>query len=289
MSSPAHRCSCCGTAVTSAFTLHAYDAAPEHLKMRFIHSGYRVGFSLPLCFRSIFWAHNQTGNIWSHLLGFLLFVFIMYDTQVNVLKEGNIRHRIVFALFHLSVQLCFLASSAFHTFNSHSRAAYYYLNRLDCSGAGIILEGGYTISIAYGFHDHPSWMAFHLIGLHFVFLCVIIISLSPYFRNPRHNVQRVALFSIIFFYLFVFALHHWQIFGMESQEWAYFRPMMDGTPVLAIGALIYASRVPERFAPGFFDVLGCSHQLWHLSIVLSALIHHTRSVHYCQWLGACYE
>jgi adiponectin receptor len=39
------------------------------------------------------------------------------------------------------------------------------------------------------------------------------------------------------------------------------------------GAGIYAARVPERLAPGRFDVLGCSHQIFHGLVLLAAGVH----------------
>ena len=39
------------------------------------------------------------------------------------------------------------------------------------------------------------------------------------------------------------------------------------------GAGIYAARVPERFAPGRFDLLGASHQLFHCLVVAAAGSH----------------
>lgn len=40
----------------------------------------------------------------------------------------------------------------------------------------------------------------------------------------------------------------------------------------ALGFCIYASKVPERFAPGYFDYLLASHQLWHVMVVTGAII-----------------
>ena len=34
-----------------------------------------------------------------------------------------------------------------------------------------------------------------------------------------------------------------------------------------VGALLLILKVPERFAPGWFNFVGNSHQLWHLLVV----------------------
>ena len=39
-------------------------------------------------------------------------------------------------------------------------------------------------------------------------------------------------------------------------------------PVLG-GALVYASKFPERWSPGRFDFVGSSHNLWHLVVLVA--------------------
>ena len=40
-----------------------------------------------------------------------------------------------------------------------------------------------------------------------------------------------------------------------------------------IGAALYAARVPERWYPGRFDVVGSSHQIFHVLVVTAAVVH----------------
>ena len=40
-----------------------------------------------------------------------------------------------------------------------------------------------------------------------------------------------------------------------------------------IGAGIYAARIPEKWHPGKYDVLGSSHQIFHLFVVAAAASH----------------
>jgi adiponectin receptor len=52
-----------------------------------------------------------------------------------------------------------------------------------------------------------------------------------------------------------------------------------------LGAFIYAFRVPERWFPGKFDIIGHSHQIFHCLVVAGACIHYT-GIYYMQvwWL-----
>lgn len=40
-----------------------------------------------------------------------------------------------------------------------------------------------------------------------------------------------------------------------------------------VGAMIYALRIPERFAPGKFDKFGSSHQIFHVFVLAAASTH----------------
>jgi adiponectin receptor len=43
---------------------------------KYIETGYRIGYDTNYkAFMSLFELHNETGNVWSHLLGALLFVW----------------------------------------------------------------------------------------------------------------------------------------------------------------------------------------------------------------------
>ena len=50
-----------------------------------------------------------------------------------------------------------------------------------------------------------------------------------------------------------------------------------------LGAIVYASRFPERLAPGWFDLLGHSHQLWHLIVISATVTLYHGIVHLIVW------
>ena len=72
------------------------------------------------CFRSVFSLHNETVNIWTHLLGFLFFLVLMVKDLVWA--QDHIRDTADYgatALQLLTYQACMLASSLFHTLSCH--------------------------------------------------------------------------------------------------------------------------------------------------------------------------
>ena len=46
---------------------------------RFLKTGHRIFFhTYPDCVRSMFMLHNETINIWSHFIGVLIFLFMIF-------------------------------------------------------------------------------------------------------------------------------------------------------------------------------------------------------------------
>jgi adiponectin receptor len=71
-------------------------------------------------------------------------------------------------------------------------------------------------------------------------------------------------------------LHGLQMFGFDQMT----RQIGLGWLLLQgflyiLGATIYAARVPERLRPGKFDILGSSHQIFHVLVVCAAVAHLT--------------
>ena len=56
--------------------LHVHDV-PDHHKEISILTGYRQRLEYSDCMKSIFKLHNETINIWTHLLGFVFFFMLM--------------------------------------------------------------------------------------------------------------------------------------------------------------------------------------------------------------------
>ena len=59
------------------FQLLNIQEVPDHHKEISITGGYRQRLDYKECICSIFWLHNETVNIWTHLLGFFFFFSLM--------------------------------------------------------------------------------------------------------------------------------------------------------------------------------------------------------------------
>ncbi|GAA6090017.1 adiponectin receptor protein 1b [Tachysurus ichikawai] len=78
--------------------------------------------SFRACFGSIFRIHTETGNIWTHLLGLILFICLGTLTMLrpNVSFMAPLQEKVVFGMFFLGAVLCLCFSWLFHTVYCHS-------------------------------------------------------------------------------------------------------------------------------------------------------------------------
>lgn len=85
--------------------------------------GYRpINNSYRDCFYSLFQLHNETGNIWSHLLGAILFIWLRIKLNQNdLMKSLNKVDVFCFDFYFFGAIICFTFSTCFHLFVSHSK------------------------------------------------------------------------------------------------------------------------------------------------------------------------
>lgn len=78
-----------------------FDEAPEYMQDNaFIVTGYRAGYSYKESFISLFHLHNETGNIWTHLLGFFFFAYLVfYSWNAPELVSLHVEDKIVLTIF----------------------------------------------------------------------------------------------------------------------------------------------------------------------------------------------
>lgn len=178
----------------SKFSLHKYEDLPEYMKdNHYITDGYRVHFTYKLCVQSLFRWHNETLNIWTHLIAAMLFFVLMIFTftifledpngtikSLNLLTNPEIGYDIlVFIIFLIVAQIQMIASAIFHTFGCSSPHSFTWLAKLDYSGIyrnahwvlnlllGItfMIVGSYYPPLYYGFRCFDTPRIVYLTGI----------------------------------------------------------------------------------------------------------------------------
>eukprot|EP01027_Heterolobosea_sp_BB2_P012443 GEZU01018036.1.p1 GENE.GEZU01018036.1~~GEZU01018036.1.p1 ORF type:complete len:314 (+),score=77.83 GEZU01018036.1:647-1588(+) len=248
----------------------------------FIEYGYRLNFSFGLCCKSLFKIHNETTNIWTHMVGFFLFASLAIYTMFFV--DLDVKHKTVFLIFLFSAQKCMLFSTLFHLFGCMSPVAFFKLLQLDYAGICALIGGSMLVVIYEGWYCHRQWKWVYLGFATIIVVVGIIACLMKSFYTPSYVGLRTALFVAMAASGIVPTLHLLYHIRFESRElnmiiW----PVILQYGVYGIGVAVFAARIPERWFPGKLDLIGVhSHSLMHMFVVTAAFIHYLSSVNYIQ-------
>ena len=121
----------------------------------YIHTGYRqISNSYLESFRSCFYVHNETGNIYSHLLAALWMMVlpaILYPRANERYPDANKDDWTVFGLFFVGGILCYSFSVAYHVFTNHSQKVHNLCLRLDLFGITTVTAGCFPPGMWYTF------------------------------------------------------------------------------------------------------------------------------------------
>lgn len=152
-------------------------------------------------------------NVWTHLIGTILFIFLLYLTYaipvdhfttaeavtskvvgVDAMVKGEIRSlksggdgavpRWPITVFTLCAIRCLLGSTVFHNFLSTTRKTRAILQTLDYYGICILISGSYVPVIYYSFYDYPEYLRFHLAMVILINVVNVSVLATPTFRLP---------------------------------------------------------------------------------------------------------
>lgn len=188
-----------------------------------------------------------------------------------------------FFAFLGGAMFCLLASSTCHLLSCHSRRLSYIMLRIDYAGIAALIATSFYPLVYYSFMCDPFFCYLYLGFITLLGVATVLVSLLPMFETPQFRTFRTSLFfgmgvsglAPILHKLLLFWNHPEAIHttGYELLMGAFY----------AIGALVYATRVPERWCPGKFDIAGHSHQLFHVLVVAGAYTHYQAGLVYLRW------
>lgn len=128
----------------------------------YIISGYRgASNSYAKSWKSLLYIHNETVNIYTHLLGAVIFLVTSY------LLFGELKPRYdtaskedvyVFACFFAGAVACLGMSGTYHTIQNHSHPVAVWGNKLDYLGIVFLIWGSFIPVLYYAFPTDPHLM-----------------------------------------------------------------------------------------------------------------------------------
>jgi len=264
--------------------------APSYRKIPFIKSGYRLGYTFNHCIHSLFQLHNETVNAWSHLLGALYWLYQLYYVPFWLSMEGANKTTIFLTWFF--VLGCFAStifSFLFHQFNCINVHCHDKLRALDFAGITISIWG-ISLPVLYSsFYCYPNMLIFYTA------LCTvstfILFQLQLYEFLWINRGTRIVIYVVASLLPLINYLNILYLEGLTAPlMFTLFDYIIIGYFFYGSGVFIYSYRFPERLFPGFFDIWGSSHQIWHIFILLGQYsIYHGiwRSHHFISYGQPC--
>lgn len=256
--------------------LYHKDQMPEHFHESYIVKGYRNPKSSPFqCVLSLFSATNETLNFWTHFLPSWYFMWVLRDLAVTL----DFRHdSFTWPLLAYMVMCCIypLASAVAHLFNTMSDSARHICFFLDYSA---IAAMSFSVALSYKAYCFPDNLKFTILGdvyipLAFVnaIICIIVSCKSRLI--PASAFRKVIRLSALGFpCVFTIIPVIYRLIAGSERELNLSSHYHHGISFffLFASAFLYGSHLPERLFPGRFDIVGHSHQLFHVCSILGSM------------------
>lgn len=251
-----------------------HEIPPWQQDNHYIVSGYRPATnSYRRSLASLGYLHNEYVNVYTHLAGAVLAISCaaLLRAATSTAPATDVA---VFACFFVGAAGCLAMSATYHLLANHSAAVARRGNALDYLGIVALIWGSFVPSIYYGFHDRPALVRLYWTMISTLGAGCATVSLSGSFRTPPWRPLRAAMFVGMGLSALVPVAHGLCLYGVDRMHdriglrWL----LLQGF-LYVLGALIYATRIPERWQPGRFDIWGSSHQIFHLLVVLAAAAH----------------
>ncbi|KAF8066272.1 ADIPOR3 [Scenedesmus sp. PABB004] len=182
--------------------------------------------------------------------------------------------------------VCLLTSGTCHLLGCCARHISEMVWRFDYAGIAVLIVASFVPAMYYAFLCNAFWRNFYLATTVSMGVVVVALSLPSCFQARHYRAARAGLFTMLGAWGVVPVTHLLLTSGHVWAIRAAFQLDIFMGAIYLAGAAIYATRVPERWYPGRFDILGHSHQLWHAAVVAAALVHYRAILILLQWRDA---
>lgn len=201
-----------------------------HFPYPYINEGYRLDYSYFDAIRSLFQFHNETMNIYSHLIGLIcviaLLIDIWIDGEFSNLQFSSV-DQFMLELYFICAALCLLFSASYHLLGCVSSYGHRVLLRLDLTGIALLVAASFVGGSYFGFKCNESLQFIHL-GLS---LGVLVVGLAaPYIDYTFPG--GIALRPFIFAFLVVFGF-------VPFTHWCLITPPIYRKPLLPVSSFSY--------------------------------------------------
>lgn len=258
--------------------LLSYEELPVPWRINpHIIKGYRFSETKLACVRSAFGFSNELVNIWSHAIGLILVLaiaFYFYPTSHTFSLSSN-ADIFIAAIFFFAACQCLICSIIWHTMNSVADVSLISMFAcVDYTGISLLIAASIMTTEYTAFYCEPVSRWIYMVTTAILGVGGVILPWHPRFNGQDMAWARVAFYVALSATGFLPVLQLSLTRGLDA-AFAFYTPIGKSLLVYLIGAVVYASKVPERWCPGMFDYVGGSHNLWHIAVLGGILFHYT--------------
>jgi len=262
----------------------------------FVYSGYRIPTNhFGECAKTLCHLHNEFVNIWSHVIGFFIFLGIGIYWTYHYYSNSHFWERFAVYSYLLSLLFLYFSSSLYHLSIGHSSKLANQCQCIDWISISLVCA---TSAFYSGYYEIYQKMDKKEYYIAFVFILFCMMLFCGYLskksldechtrteedektcqeRKKKNEMIRTWLNMIFALSTFGTWVIHYVWLGMPS-----FHEMDEGMKdrfvsvfftYLSYGMVIFKLlSIPERWSAYTFDIFGYSHQIFHFGVVLGALI-----------------
>ena len=244
-----------------------------------VYTGYRLHYSQWETFKSICQIHNETINIWTHLWLFCYVIVLFYRlndySKIHFYNIFEDKYHFILFTTYTSALIGSFCSTWTHTFYMTDFKYIKYPWLVDFGGITFAIYFSGVGSTIYVFDGNVKY--FYLFFTTYQYYRNVTrgitrhISITKKTDESRTNLTEfMETFCMSALYGWVIPWYYGYLTG-NSVESEIFYQLFDTILYLLLGGLFLYSNFPQQKFPGYFDIIGHSHQIWHIFVNIAII------------------
>lgn len=225
------------------------------LKRDHIRFGYRANPDMTFvkCTRTMAQCHCETGNIWTHFVVAIYFIYhlclifnhgISPENPYNRFKEEESLTSLKIGCS--SIIFCLLASAGYHLYSALGQYWSDLLLRIDLVGIGVMIFTLTLTSVYTAFYNHTTARDGAMATMVLICLCNFVVQMTPCYARDEFENYRIVFYVAVLAICLGLAIAWYFYIATENETSLFAGRLFLSFLCLGIGFGFYASKFPEK-------------------------------------------
>lgn len=254
------------------------EEVPHEMRVPHVHTGYRMPYQpWGYYLKSLFHLHNETVNVWTHLIGCVM-IMSQTLTYYKMYADDGAAIRGTVLGFGLCCFITLFNSATAHLLHSKSCHTNFLVFMFDY--VGVVSWGfGTAILALYGVSSHYmyEWLGSNFVSmqivwtyLNFINICTAKLWYGHDLSLSQRKIMIVVGILIQGIWNFIpFTPRYIDCYKNPSCELSSLNHVTIVCVSFVCMTLAFVLHQPEKIRPGLFDIIGQSHQIFHVFVILT--------------------